>query len=326
MKVGVWIPAYRRWVKRDAVLTLATEAEALGFGALWVQDHLVAPTGDEAQARVDPIGGWLKTEEYSATVHSAVDYYGKENWWLDPYMTWGFLAACTHHVELASCIIVLPYRDPIVQAKMLGTLDVLSGGRTLFGVGSGHVEAEFDALGVPFAERGPRTDEYIRIIRALLAGEEVAFAGDYISFPTVRPLIRSDQRPAPPVYVGGNSKRSIRRAVEEGDGWLPVHLDPDELRTGMQALAERAAKAERETPATGITLNWAVRDPENEYTGPSQRKHHTIDEAAKLIEAYAALDVVHLAIDLPNPSLDVLRRQYELLAQAAEKAGVLAPA
>jgi probable F420-dependent oxidoreductase len=322
MKVGVWIPAYRQWVKRDAVLTLANDAEALGYGSLWVQDHLVAPTGDARQARVEPIGGWLKTEEYSSEVHSAVDYFGQENWWLDPYMTWGFLAGCTHSLELASCIIVLPYRDPIVQAKMLGTLDVLSGGRTLFGIGSGHVEAEFDALGVPFSERGPRTDEYLRIIRALLAGEEVAYEGEFISFPTVRPLIRSEQRPAPPIYVGGNSKRSIRRAVEEGDGWLPVHLEPDELRLGMRRLAEQAETTGVATPATALALNWAVRDPVAEFTGRSRRKHHTIDEAAALIEEYAEQGVEHLTVDLPNPSLDVLRRQYELLALAAAKAGV----
>lgn len=91
----------------------------------------------------------------AAPEFSAVDYYGAENWWLDPYALWGFLAGCTTRVQLGSSIIVLPYRDPVVQAKMLGTLDVLSCGRMLFGVGVGHVEAEFEALGVPFRERGP---------------------------------------------------------------------------------------------------------------------------------------------------------------------------
>lgn len=322
MKVGVWIPPYRAWVKGDEVLRMATEAEGLGFRSLWVQDHLVAPTGDISRAPVDPIGGWLKIQEYSADVHSAVDYFGQENWWLDPYMMWGFLAGCTREIELASCIIVLPYRDPIVQAKMLGTLDVLSGGRMLFGLGSGHVEAEFSALGVPYSERGPRTDEYMRVMRALLRGEEVAYDGHFVSFPTVRPLVRSVQQPCPPFYIGGNSKRSIRRAVEEGEGWLPAHLEPRELASGIEYMRSLAADSGRECPAVGVAVNWAVQDPVSTFTGRSRRRHRTVEELASLIAEYAALGVEHLAVDVPNPNVDVVLRQYELVRQASIESGV----
>jgi len=169
MKVGVWIPCYRAWVQGSEVLAMAKNAEQLGFESLWVQDHLIAPVGDLADTRVEKMAGWLPVDEYGGGDYTAVEYYGQENWWLDPYVLWGFLAGCTSKATLASCVVVLPYRDPITQAKMLGTLDVLSGGRMLFGVGAGHVEAEFEAVGVPFAERGPRTDEYIRIIKTIVA-------------------------------------------------------------------------------------------------------------------------------------------------------------
>ena len=136
LRVGVWIPCYKRWVGRKEVKLLAVSAERMGFGSLWVQDHLVAPIGDFAEARVDRLNSWLQPDEYGNRDYSAVEYYGQENWWLDPYALWGYLAGVTDTIELGSCVVILPYRHPVEQAKMLGTLDVLSGGRMLFGLGS----------------------------------------------------------------------------------------------------------------------------------------------------------------------------------------------
>lgn len=315
MKVGTWIPCYRSWVRAEEVRRLATSAEDMGFDSLWVQDHVVAPVGSLSHTRVEPMFKGMEGPA-DAPEFSAVDYYGAENWWLDPYALWGFLAGCTRRVQLGSSIIVLPYRDPVVQAKMLGTLDVLSGGRMLFGVGVGHVEAEFDALAVPFSERGSRTDEYLRLIRTMLRGEEFSFEGRFVNLPAVRPLVRSDQQPHPPVFVGGNSRRAVRRAVEFGDVWFPTEIEPDLLSAGVDHLAEVAAAAGRPTPAVAAAIVWGLIDPEAPYTGPRTRSYWSVEEAADLLDEYERLGVTHVAIDLPNPNLPVLLRQMELLAQA----------
>lgn len=321
IRVGVWIPCYKPWVRRNEVKELAVFAEKLGLRSLWVQDHLVAPLGDVASAPVERLHDWLNPDEYGNGEFSAVEYYGEENWWLDPYALWGFLAGVTETVELASCVVVLPYRHPIAQAKMLGTLDVLSDGRMLFGFGSGHVPAEFAALGVPYADRGRRTDEYIRAMKTLLSRPEAEFQGEFVRFPKVRSLIRPVQSPHPPFFVGGNSKRSIHRAVDLGEGWLPAHITPANLSPGIDYLRERAAVAGRTPPDTAVTVTWRLDDLQ--HPAPRGRRQvMSADEAAATIRAYEAIGVGRLAIDLPNPSLDVLMRQMHLLAEVVRQAAV----
>ena len=323
MKVGVWIPCYRRWVGRDAVRTLARSAEELGFGALWVQDHLIAPVGDVDTTGVDLLSSWLEPDDYGNARFTAVKYYGEENWWLDPYALWGFLAGCTERCELASCVIVLPYRHPIAQAKMLGTLDVLSGGRMLFGVGVGHVAAEFRAVGVPYAERGRLTDEYLHVIRALLSGEEAEFHGETVQFDRARTLIRPVQSPHPPFFVGGTSKRAIRRAVDVGNGWLPAHVAPEHLKRGLDYMREYATERGQPAPAVAVTLVWGIQDPRADIVRKGRRPLWSVTEVGDRIAEYAELGVGRLAIDLPNPTLAVTLRQMELLAEAARTVGGL---
>lgn len=323
MKVGVWIPCYRRWVARDAVLRLATEAEQMGFGSLWVQDHLVAPLGDADSQPVDLLPSWLDPDDYGNERFSAVEYYGGENWWLDPFALWGFLAGVTTTCELGSNVIVLPYRNPIVQAKMLGTLDVLSGGRMLFGVGVGHVPGEFASLGVRYEDRGRLTDEYLEVIAALLENDEVSFEGTTIRFGPVRTLVQPVQRPRPPFLIGGTSKKSARRAVDAGDGWIPAHVLPDQLAPGLEYLGEYAEAQGKDVPPVSVVVVWGVTDPRGPAGGSSRRVFRTVEETAEVIRGFADMGVARLAVDVPNPDLSVTLRQYELLAEASALAGVL---
>ena len=320
MKVGVWIPCYRRWTDRDAVLRLARDAEALGFGSLWVQDHIVAPLGDADAQPVDLLPSWLEPDDYGNERFSAVEYYGEENWWLDPYVLWGFLAAATTTCELASNVIVLPYRNPLVQAKMLGTLDVLSGGRMVLGVGVGHVPGEFDVLGVPYGERGRLTDEYLQVMTTLLEHEETSFEGKTIRFPMVRNLIQPVQRPRPPFLIGGTSRRAVRRTVDLGDGWLPAHLLPSQLGPGLEYLAEYASSQGKAVPPVSAVIVVGITEPGQSPPAGSRRTFRTVEETAQLIREYAAIGVVRLAVDVPNPNLPVTLRQYELLADAVRLA------
>jgi probable F420-dependent oxidoreductase len=315
MKVGVWLPCYRRWVGHEEARRVAEAAEGLGFGSLWVQDHLVAPTG--SREAVELQSSWLDADDYGNKKFDAVQYYGEENRWLDPYALWGFLAGATRTIELASGVIVLPYRDPVAQAKMLGTLDVLSGGRMAFGIGVGHVEAEFETLGIDYRKRGRLTDEYLDVITGLLGGVETSFHGETIDLPPVLPLIEPVQKPRPPFLIGGGSKAAVRRAVDRGDGWLPAHIAPDGVRVGLEYMSEYAAERGRAPVPASVVLTDRMEDPARAAAPSGRRKPRSTEEMRELIAEYDELGVERLAIDLPGPNVEVLLRQMELLAAAA---------
>ncbi len=191
-----------------------------------------------------------------------------------------------------------------------------------FGVGVGHVSAEFDVLGIDYAERGRLTDEYLRVMASLLSEVQTSFRGRTIAFDEVRTLIRPIQSPHPPFLIGGTSKRAIRRAVEIGDGWLPAHLEPSKLASGIELLQELAEKHGSEPPGVSVMLTWGLLGSTDEAPPESRRRFRTVKETARLIDEYAQLGCERLAIDLPNPNLEVLLRQMELLARAIDESGV----
>jgi probable F420-dependent oxidoreductase len=193
-------------------MRIAQTAEAAGFESLWLGEHVVLPDPQTSDSAWDP-----------------------EHPILDPIVMLAYLAACTHYIRLGTGIIILPQRQPLVLAKQLATLDVLSDGRLLFGIGVGYLAAEFAALSVPLAERGVRADEYVDAMRAIWEEGEVNFRGSYVQFTGVkaRPLPR--QRPHPPLIVGGYSSEAFQRAVARGHGWYGFGLN---LAETAQALAD----------------------------------------------------------------------------------------
>jgi probable F420-dependent oxidoreductase len=177
-----------------AIGRMAHHAESLGFSAVHVTDH---PAGDQR---------WLETGGHHA---------------LDPFVALSFAAATTERIGLHTHILVLAYRNPFLSAKSILTLDVLSGGRTIFGVAAGYLRSEFNSLGVEYDERNDLTDEALEVIKLALTEDAVAYEGRHFRSrgTTMRP--RPVQQPHPPFWIGGNSLRAIRRAVELGQGWSP---------------------------------------------------------------------------------------------------------
>ena len=167
----------------------------------------------------------------------------------DPLIWLAYVAAVTSQIRLATGILILPQRNPVVLAKELATLDHLSGGRVELGIGVGWLEEEFDALGVPFAGRGRRTDEYVGALRALWSQDRASFGGEFTRFDEciVRPQPANG---AIPIHVGGDSPAAARRAGRLGDGFLPARVGLDDLRTSIE-LARRA-RAKRD----GIRRRW----------------------------------------------------------------------
>lgn len=234
MKLGVFLIG--GYDDPAAVAGVARAVEAAGFESLWVADHVVIP---RSYASIYPYdrGGRLPQVELPFP---------------DPFVWLAYAAAQTTTLQLATGVLVLPQRQPLVVAKQAATLDRLSGGRLLLGVGAGWLQEEFAALDVPFGERGRRLDEYIAALRALWRGDAASFSGDFVRFEGV------EARPTPlhgavPIVIGGHTERAARRAGRLGDGFYPGRGRPEELAHLVEVLRGAARAAGRDPDAIELT-------------------------------------------------------------------------
>jgi probable F420-dependent oxidoreductase len=215
--------------ERDAggeeLARIARAADRLGFAHVSCSDHVLVP-----RSRAGAMG----------------------TQWYDVAATLGYLAGVTRRVRLLAHVVVLPYRHPLLTAKTFGTLDRLSGGRVILGVGSGHLKPEFRTLGVPYEQRGKRTDEYIRAIRAAWGSEVASFAGDLVEFRDVivapRPIPRPGGSDAPSIWIGGNGPAAVRRAAALGDGWIPWQVSVERFAALVARARTLAVAAGRADP------------------------------------------------------------------------------
>ena len=185
----------------DVVAGVARAAEAAGFESLWGGEHVVLP---DPQAPPSPMAPQDRI--------------------LDPVIALTYCAAVTKRVRLGTGIIILPQRNPLVLAKQLATLDVLSGGRLIFGVGVGYLEPEFRALGIPFETRGAMTDDYLAAMRAIWGQAQPAHRGRFVSFDNVQAHPQPVQRPHPPIVIGGHTEPALRRTVRFAEGWTSAMI------------------------------------------------------------------------------------------------------
>ena len=231
MNFGVWIPNCRHLATPDIIRSTAVRAEQLGYDSVWVSDHVVVP-------------------------HANVVNFGETIF--DPLVTLGVIAGATRRVQLGTTVLIVPYRNAVVTAKMVSSLDALSGGRVVLGIGAGWVAAESAMLGVPFAERGPMTDEHLRAMQELWTSNTPSFAGTYTQFSGLSFEPKPVQKPHPPIWVGGHSKAALRRTVDFGAAWHPINRPPDELRTGQAELARLCQARGRAIPPA-LTLRNDIR-------------------------------------------------------------------
>ncbi|HJQ84347.1 MAG TPA: TIGR03619 family F420-dependent LLM class oxidoreductase [Candidatus Binatia bacterium] len=194
----------------------------------WEKDVGGAETIAAARAAEAAGFAWVSCSDHVAVPISRAAAMGAT--WYDAGSTLAFVAGATSRIRLLSHVLVLPYRHPLVVAKQYGTLDRLSGGRVILGVGSGHLKAEFASLGADFERRGPVTDESIAAIVAAWTEDTARFEGRTIAFRDVMVSPRVVQRPRPPIWVGGNSRAAIRRAARHADGWVPWEVTPEAFR------------------------------------------------------------------------------------------------
>jgi len=211
-------------------------AEAAGFESVWTVEHVLYPEGYTSTYPYSPSG------KMPGNAESPIP---------DPLIWLSFIAATTSTLKLATGILILPQRQPAITAKACATLDQLSEGRHILGIGSGWLEEEFDALGVPFAGRGERTDEYIDVMRNLWTEELATHSGEFVNYDQVA----SNPKPfngTVPIHIGGHSKRAARRAGQKGDGFFPGEGNIPEL---VDVVRQHAADAGRDPDAIEITAS-----------------------------------------------------------------------
>lgn len=252
MKFGVTTFTRGPLATREGYHAIAAAGEKAGFDFIAVNDHVVVPTSIDSKYPYNPEGKWSGAGE---------------GFCYDQLATLAFLASCTRRMQLLTAVMVVPHRHPVLAAKMLSTIDVLSEGRLLLGVGAGWLKEEFDILGAPFAGRGRATDEYIEAFKELWSKERPAYDGEFVKFDNVLFAPKPVRKDKVPIWVGGESGPAMRRVVKLGDVWYPGSnsrdplLDTAERLGGAIARLAGMAKAAGRDPATVATaysVQWPV--------------------------------------------------------------------
>lgn len=236
MKFGLRYASLGRHANGPAAIELAQAAEAAGFESIWTVEHVVVPHGYQSRYPYSPTG----------RMGSGLEDFPIP----DPLIWMAFVASATRTIKLGTAILLLPQRNPVITAKAVATLDHMAGGgRVLLGIGVGWLAEEFAALGVPFEDRGARTDEYVGAMRALWSQERASFQGRYVAFQDVfcRPLPPGRRIP---IIVGGDTKAAARRAGRIGDGYFPARPAPAALFEEMRRAAEAAGRNPAEIELT----------------------------------------------------------------------------
>ena len=286
MDIGCHLPTQGPLATREAVMRFCREAEARNIASLWVSDHVVFPRA--------------KSGEYPGGRFP----HAPDTPYLEPVAVLAAAAIATERARLGSSVFILGHRHPVVMAKMLTSIDALSNGRLICGVGVGWWEEELTTLGVPFKQRGRHADEILKIFKTLWTSDHPTFAGEFFRFDDLGFQPKPVQKPHPPIWVGGNSPGAFRRVVTYGDGWHATYLQPEQLRESLDKLRAAADAAKR--PFETIELSMRVRN-----TGAlSASRQEVID----LLGAYKKAGLTHVMLDIRRDSLTEMLENLEIVA------------
>jgi probable F420-dependent oxidoreductase len=303
MRYGFYLPTRGPMATRDGVLALAREGERLGLHSAMIADHVVFPV--------------TSMSAYPYTLDRRHPSGGDA---LEALSILGVVAGATERLRLVTSVLVLPYRNPVLAAKMVASLDVLSGGRVTLGVGVGWLKEEFEALDAPdFEKRGAVSDEWIAILKTLWTRTPASFEGKFYRFADIRAEPLPLQKPYPPIWVGGHSPAALRRTARHGDGWHPVGaiaaspLPPEEMVRHLDTLKRLTEAEGRDFSTLTISYKAPLYDaavPDRD--GARRSFSGTPQEIAADIRAFAGIGVHELIFDfrarsIPE-SLEALQR------------------
>ncbi|HEX9125985.1 MAG TPA: LLM class F420-dependent oxidoreductase [Methylomirabilota bacterium] len=298
MDFGFAFPGRGPLATPEILTKLARKADELRYSSIFVTDHVVIPASQSAPYPYSPTGKF------------AGDW---KNGYLEPLTLMSYLAGETSRVRLGTSVLVIPYRNPVVTAKMLATLDVLSGGRVILGAGVGWFKEEFEALHAePFERRGAVTDEYLQLMRACWTQEPVDWQGAFYRMSPVSAMPKPRQKGSIPIWVGGHTDAALRRAGELSDGWHPIGLRPpamllpEEYRDKVAIVRDWARKAGREPNAVTLSFRCPLEVlPKRAKPAGGERQlfRGTAAEVIGDVKTYQALGVTHFVFDPIAPDL-----------------------
>jgi probable F420-dependent oxidoreductase len=296
LEFGWSLPSRGPLARVDVLTRLARTADSLGYSVVTISDHVVLPARSSAPYPYDKTGAFPG---------------GSQQVYLEPIPLAAWLLAATRRLRVAISVLVIPYRNPVVTAKQLATIDALSGGRLIVGAGVGWWREEFEALAAPpYAERGAVTDEYLHLMKTLWTEDSPRFEGKYYRIGDVTMLPHPVQKPHPPIWIGGHTEPALRRTATLGDAWHPIGLRgpaglaPAELAEKMARLRALAREAGRDPASIGVAFRgpldlWPAQaklpaDAPGPLSGPPGK-------VVADLRAYQAAGVDTIIFDFPKP-------------------------
>ncbi|MCH8206391.1 MAG: LLM class F420-dependent oxidoreductase [Chloroflexi bacterium] len=302
MEFGFGAPTRGPLATPENLSTLAQKGQELGFGIVTVSDHVVVPTNIASRYPYSETG----------------EFPGRAGQYLEQLTSLAFLAGQTSDLRLLTSVMVLPHRAPVLTAKMLATIDVLSGGRLIVGCGMGWMREEFEALGAPpYDERGAVGDEYLRIFKELWTSDNPSFEGKYASFSDIgfepKPIQKN-----PPIWIGGESPPALRRVAQLGDAWYPIGNnprhpvgDPEQFAEYVQRIHRYAEAADRDPSEIDLAYSagWYNDREARIIDGRRQLFTGTPEQVAGDITAFEEVGVRHMMMGFQADTLrDTLDR------------------
>jgi probable F420-dependent oxidoreductase len=303
VKVGVFLPVSGR-AASGVLMQAARQAEALGLDSVWAADRIVTPW------RIDT--PYAYNEDRRFFVPPDVPF-------LEPLTALAYLAGGTERITLGMSVMVMPYRHPLHWAKVATTIDHLSRGRLVLGVGVGWMEEEFAALGAPFRARGAVADEQFALVARLWSDQRPRFEGRFYRFDEVGFAPKPLQQPGVPLWVGGEGLAAQRRAGRFGDAWFPyfVRITPDDLRARHEAVRRFAVEAGRPPDAVRLCACLPIEVTEEPLPQEPDRVAGTPAQVAAALAAFQAAGVEHVALQFMVPRWPERARQIERFARDA---------
>jgi probable F420-dependent oxidoreductase len=221
MKFGLRLPGAGPFAGPEAITAFAQRAEELGFHSLWMTDHIALPTEVATRYPYREDGKF---------------FWAPETPYLDTILVLTWASAATERIELGTSVLIASWHHPVNTAKAFATLDVLNGGRTVVGIGTGWMKEQFEILGAPFETRGARTTEYIKLLKHLWTEDEIDFHGEHFDFSGFKFYPKPVRKPSIPIWSGGKSTGVLKRVAAAADGWHPLYISPDELERKLKEL------------------------------------------------------------------------------------------
>ena len=296
MEFGFYLPNSGEGAQPDALASIAGLGDRLGFYCMVAPDHILMPR------QVDSVYPYSVTGNILAGGNSGAGE------WPEQITTLAYLAGVTENIRLVTSVMIVPYRNPLLCAKMLATLDMLSKGRLIVGAGVGWMQEEFELLDAPpFAERGAATDEYLQAFIELWTADTPSFEGKHVRFSDIIFLPKPAQTPHPPIWIGGQSRAALRRAARLGNAWHPVGaipaapLEPEELAENLAYLRRHAERAGRDPSEIQVSMKAPLYDAASDEAGSRRRFSGSPDAVLQDIHAYAEVGVTHLIFDFRSP-------------------------